>query len=166
MGIRVCWTVRQQACCYTGFAWFISMESSSISAHELGHIFRYINLMQGRSVFYLVPRCECSMMSVIERPGKQKNAQPWVLLPVFSNNQLCILGCFTDPLQVLVAFAAAKSLQLCLTLCNPIDGSLPGSSVHGIFQARVLEWGASAFSVSGKFILGLKMLELQYCQPH
>ena len=36
------------------------------------------------------------------------------------------------------AAAAAKSLQLCLTLCDPIDGSLPGSSVPGIFQARVL----------------------------
>ena len=38
--------------------------------------------------------------------------------------------------------AAAKSLQWCLTLCDSIDGSPPGSSVHGIFQARVLEWGA------------------------
>ena len=36
--------------------------------------------------------------------------------------------------------AAAKSLQSCLTLCNPVDCSLPGSSVHGIFQASVLEW--------------------------
>ena len=44
------------------------------------------------------------------------------------------------------AAAAAKSLQSCPTLCNPIDGSPPGSSVHGIFQARVLEWGAIAFS--------------------
>ena len=34
------------------------------------------------------------------------------------------------------------------TLCDPIDGSPPGSSVHGIFQARVLEWCAIAFSVS------------------
>ena len=40
----------------------------------------------------------------------------------------------------------AKSLQSCLTLCDPIDGSLPGSPIHGIFQARVLEWGAIAFS--------------------
>ena len=38
------------------------------------------------------------------------------------------------------AAAAAKSLQLCPTLCDRIDGSLPGSSVHGIFQAVVLEW--------------------------
>ena len=36
----------------------------------------------------------------------------------------------------------AKSLQLCLTLCNPVDCSLPGSSVHGILQVRILEWVA------------------------
>ena len=44
------------------------------------------------------------------------------------------------------AWRAAISLQSCPTLCNPIDGSLPGSSIPGIFQARVLEWGAIAFS--------------------
>ena len=37
--------------------------------------------------------------------------------------------------------------QSCLTICDPMDCSLPGSSAHGIFQARVLEWGAIAFSV-------------------
>ena len=37
--------------------------------------------------------------------------------------------------------------QLCLTRSDPMDCSLPGSSIHGIFQARVLEWGAIAFSV-------------------
>ena len=44
------------------------------------------------------------------------------------------------------AAAAAKLLQSCPTLCNPMDCSLPGSSVHGIFQARVLEWVPIAFS--------------------
>ena len=44
------------------------------------------------------------------------------------------------------AAAAAKSLQSCPSLCNPIDGSPPGSPVRGIFQARVLERGAIAFS--------------------
>ena len=39
----------------------------------------------------------------------------------------------------------AKSLQSCLTLCNPMDYNLPGSSVHGILQARILEWVASPF---------------------
>ena len=45
-----------------------------------------------------------------------------------------------------VTAATAKSLQSCPTLRDPMDCSLPGSSVHGIFQARVLEWGAIAFS--------------------
>jgi len=44
------------------------------------------------------------------------------------------------------AAAAAKSLQLCPTLCDPIDGSLPGSSVPGILQARILEWVVISFS--------------------
>ena len=44
------------------------------------------------------------------------------------------------------AAAAAKSLQLRLTLCNPIDGSPPGSPVPGILQARTLEWVAISFS--------------------
>ena len=42
--------------------------------------------------------------------------------------------------------AAAKSLQLCPTLCDPIDGSPPGSPVPGILQARTLEWVAISFS--------------------
>ena len=42
--------------------------------------------------------------------------------------------------------AAAKSLQLCPTLCDPIDGSTPGSPVPGILQARTLEWVAISFS--------------------
>jgi len=42
------------------------------------------------------------------------------------------------------AAAAAKSLQSCPTLCDPIDGSPPGSSVPGILQARILEWVASS----------------------
>ena len=60
---------------------------------------------------------------------------------------------FHSPLQLGVAmgcssedsgtgFAAAKSLQSCLTPCDPIDGSPPGSSVPGILQARILEWVA------------------------
>ena len=44
------------------------------------------------------------------------------------------------------AAAAAKSLQSCPTLCDPIDGSPPGSPVPGILQARILEWVAISFS--------------------
>ena len=53
----------------------------------------------------------------------------------------------TDKLFVdRAATATAKSLHSGPNLCDPIDGSPPGSSIHGIFQARVLEWGAIAFS--------------------
>ena len=45
-----------------------------------------------------------------------------------------------------IAAAAAKSLQSCLTLCDPIDGSPPGSAVPGTLQARTLEWVAISFS--------------------
>ena len=46
------------------------------------------------------------------------------------------------------AAAAAKSLQSCPTLCDPIDGSPPGSAVPGILQARTLEWVAISFSIA------------------
>ena len=58
----------------------------------------------------------------------------------------------------LSAAAAAKSLQSCPTLCDPIDGSPPGSSTHGIFQARTLEWGAIAFSNAWKWKVKVKSL--------
>ena len=48
------------------------------------------------------------------------------------------------------AAAAAKSLQSCPTLCNPIDSSPPGPTVPGILQARTLEWFAISFSNAGK----------------
>ena len=67
---------------------------------------------------------------------------------IFSNN-------FTSALQKLSFFqrnfdsyaaAAAKSLQSCLTLCDPIDSSPSGSSIPGILQARIMEWAAISFS--------------------
>ena len=62
------------------------------------------------------------------------------------------------------AAAAAKSLQSCLTLCDPIDGSPPGSSVHGILQARILEWVAISFS---NLCMHAKLLQscLTLCSP-
>ena len=54
--------------------------------------------------------------------------------------------------------AAAKSLQSCPTLCDPIDGSPPGSSVPGILQARTLEWVAIFFSIAWKWKVKVKSL--------
>ena len=63
------------------------------------------------------------------------------------------LGAFIFKLSLnkTAATAAAKSLQSCPTLCDPIDGSPPGSSVPGILQARTLEWVAISFSSAWKW---------------
>ena len=58
----------------------------------------------------------------------------------------------------LAAAAAAKSLQSCPTLCDPIDGSPAGSPVPGILQARTLEWGAISFSRKSALLLPLIIL--------
>ena len=66
--------------------------------------------------------------------------------------------------------------QLCPTLSGPMDRSLPGSSIHGIFQARVLEWGAIAFSQDQVLVHPIRYVllssigegngtPLQYCCP-
>ena len=56
------------------------------------------------------------------------------------------------------AAAAAKSLQSCPTLCDPIDGNPPGSPVPGILQARTLEWAAISFSNAWKWKVEVKSL--------
>ena len=58
----------------------------------------------------------------------------------------------------MLAAAAAMSLQSCPTLCDPIDGSPPGSAVPGILQARTLEWVAISFSNAWKWKVKVKSL--------
>ena len=59
-------------------------------------------------------------------------------------------------LELAAAPAAAKKLQSCPTLCDPIDGSPPGSPIPGILQARTLEWVAISFSNAGKWKVKVK----------
>ena len=56
-------------------------------------------------------------------------------------------------LQCMKVKRESEVAQLCLTLCDPVDCSPPVPSMHGIFQARVLEWGATAFSVYSSRLL-------------
>ena len=82
----------------------------------------------------------------------------WLTLPILEFNlcQLLALQIFSLIYSMYFHFfvkssdeaaaAAAKSFRLCLTLCDPIDGSPPGSAVSGILQARTLEWVAISFS--------------------
>ena len=66
----------------------------------------------------------------------------------------CLMEC--APSFRMPATAAAKSLQSCLTLCNPTDGSPPGSAVPGVLQARTLEWVAISFSNAWKWKVKVK----------
>ena len=72
----------------------------------------------------------------------------------FSNS--CINS--TNVYWTSAAAAAAKSLQSCPTLCDPIDGSPPGSAIPGILQARTLEWVAISFSSAWKWKVKVKLL--------
>ena len=71
-------------------------------------------------------------------------------------------GWFSSPF---CCSAAAKSLQTSLTLCDPIDGSPPGSPVPGILQARTLEWVAISFSNAWKWKVKVTLSDPMDCSP-
>ena len=83
-----------------------------------------------------------------EPPGKPLICSKWLS---HAQSRVNFLTLFSSA-------AAAKSPQSCLTLCDPIDGSPPGSSVPGILQAKTLEWVAISFSNAGKWKVRVKLL--------
>ena len=74
------------------------------------------------------------------------NPEPSFLLCLLLLERLSLLHHFPEGIPPMNPAAAAKSLQSCPTLCNPIDGSSPGSPIPGILLARALEWVAISFS--------------------
>ena len=86
-------------------------------------------------------------------PGDLPNPGIKPVSPVFPALQAVSL-----PTESPATAAAAKSLQLCPTLCNPIDSSPPGSPIPGILQARTLEWVAISFSNAWKWKVKVKSL--------
>ena len=80
----------------------------------------------------------------------------WLFYPLLKMRYCSLLILLV--LYPAAAAAAAKSLQLCPTLCDPIDCSSPGSPIPGIFQARTLEWVAISFSNAWKWKVKVKSL--------
>jgi len=82
--------------------------------------------------------------------------QSSVILKLLSSNLSWLKGKWWQWVSVSVCYA--KSLQSCPTLCDPIDGSPPGSAIPGILQARTLEWVAISFSNAWKWKVKVKSL--------
>ena len=90
--------------------------------------------------------CCCSVASVVSNSVRPHRRQPNRLpRPWDSPGKNTGVGCHFF-LQSMKVKRESEVAQSCPTPCHPMDCSLPGSSVHGVFQARVLEWGAIAFS--------------------
>ena len=114
------------------------------------------------------PTLSVLRMSTYSFPDNKRHSF-WILSPIsLLQSNLCVRylllqsGGYTAVPHAAAAAAAAKSLQSCLTLCNPIDGSLPGSPVPGSLQARTLEWVAISFNISMdvRLLCSLKVLHL------
>ena len=92
--------------------------------------------------------CCCCVASVVSDSVRPHGRQPTRLLhPWDSPGKNTGVGCHFL-LQCMNMKSESEVAQSCLTPSDPMDCSLPGSSVHGIFQARVPEWGAIAFSAA------------------
>ena len=90
--------------------------------------------------------CCCSVTSVVSNPVRPHRWQPTRLPHLWdSQDKNTAVGCHFL-LQCVKVESESEVTQSCPTRSNPMDCSLPVSSIHGIFQARVLEWGAIAFS--------------------
>ena len=95
----------------------------------------------------LIHRRRCQVASVVSDSVRPHGQQPTRLLcPWNSLGKNTGMGCHFL-LQCMKVESESEVTQSCLTLRDPMDCSPPGSSVHGICQARVLEWGAIAFSL-------------------
>ena len=93
-------------------------------------------------------------------PPQRYNSTYFEFIKLWWDHTLCSLslGTWSDWKNFPAACLLAKSLQLCPTLCDPIDGSLPGSPIPGILQARTLEWVAISFSNAWKWKVKMKSL--------
>src|SRR5574341_1454901 len=104
-------------------------------------------LLQCRKV-----KSESEVASVVSNSVRPHRRKPTRLLcPWDSPGKNTGVGCHFL-LQCMKVKSEREVTQSCPTLSDPVDCSLPGFSVHGIFQARVLEWGAIAFSVFSSYI--------------
>ena len=138
----------------------IFLKSLLISSPQWGLLWLYLMLQSAhpRLPGWLSGKestCQCRRLWFGPWVRKIPWRRAWLPMPIFLSGefhgQRSLLG--YSP-----AAAAAKSLQSCPTLCDPIDGSPPGSAIPGILQARTPEWVAISFSNAWKWKVKVKSL--------
>ena len=102
---------------------FVKLSGTSMQIHHLNHC------------YYLSNYLNCTFILSVSR---KQDISPWGHKESNTTKRLSLSLKYTQ-----VIFHYVKSLQSHPTLCNPVDCSLPGSSVHGILQVRILEWAIS-----------------------
>ena len=113
---------------------------------KLPHVYRYLILNTTAAAK--------SLQSCLNVQQLTRLSRPWD-----SPGKNTRVGCHFL-LQCMKVKSESEVAQLCPTLIDPMDCSLPGSSIHGIFQARVLEWGAIAFSVEHYWSSPIYLLQI------
>ena len=116
----------------TSVSLFLLCKQSSVSSPWVSSRMRHLSFCR---------RCCCKVASVVSDPCVTRLPHPRD-----SPGKNTGVGCHFL-LQCMKVESESEAAQSCPTLNDPMDCSLPGSSIHGIFQARVLEWGAIAFSI-------------------
>ena len=128
---------------------FLSRDTFSQDLHDLMDLVLSSTSITKSCQSMVQTSCCCccyKVASVVSDSVRPHRRQPTRLLcPWDSPGKNTGMGCHVL-LQCMKVKSQSEVAQLCPTLSDPMDCSLPGSSVHGIFQARVLEWGVIAFS--------------------
>ena len=124
------------------FHYFISPKESCVFKHS-----SFLDKPHDEHKDFILHCCCCCVMSVVSDSVRPHRRQPTRLPhPWNSPGKNTGVGCHFL-LQCMKVKSESEVALSCLTLRDPMDCSPPGSSVHGIFQARVLEWGAIVFSI-------------------
>ena len=131
------------------FGRFCLSENFSISSKLLNFFIKWWRKYYG----YLFNYVESIMRSLLSFFFSSLFIFYWRIIPLQNFAVLC-----QTSTRISHAAAAAKSLQLCPTLCDPWDGSPPGSPIPGILHARTLEWVAISFSNAWKWKVKVKLL--------
>ena len=115
------------------------------------------NTVSRKAVIAFLPRSKCHLVSWLQSLSKMILKQKLIMDTILWQSHMLLLNIYLLPASAPVYYEggiyktrttayACVDAQSSLTLCNPIDCSLPGSSVHGIVQARIPEWVATSFS--------------------